>query len=222
MASHLDLGNGPGNNVVHLPSQRHALILIYSFLLPLTILLPPVYGPSIDGTCWLPKDQKEFDYIFMVPLLFYMFIGVVSLIVSICRVNNLAQARRYKLKVIFRLMFYIIVFLGCWLGLTIHEFYYLTQNPDLDIVQGLRWWASLGIALSGLGNSIIWLTNPTLWSAFKKVRFNSSLPSLALVLISSSFREFFRAFVDASFLLSKIFPSFPVSKMRCYKTPRWI
>jgi hypothetical protein len=130
-----------------------------------------VYGPSIDGTCWMPKEQKEFDYVFMIPLLFNMFMGVLALIISICRVNALAQARRYKMKIIFRIMFYIIVFLGCWSGLTVHEFYMLSPTTDPIWLERMRWWASLGISLSGLANAIVWLTNPTIWSAFKKVRY---------------------------------------------------
>lgn len=99
----------------------HFFVWSISGISTLLVGLSKDIGISADGTCWFEVSEK-FHWQFFVPLITYFLLALGATIFSTIRTWNFSHgATRYAVKLLVRMILYVLVFLGAWLGPTVHE-----------------------------------------------------------------------------------------------------
>lgn len=99
----------------------HMFVWTISGVSTLLVGLSKDIGISADGTCWFEVSEK-FHWQFYVPLICYFLLALCATIFSTIRTWNFSHgATRYAVKLLVRMILYVAVFLGAWLGPTVHE-----------------------------------------------------------------------------------------------------
>lgn len=99
----------------------HLFVWMISALSTLLVGLSKDIGISADGTCWFEVSEK-FHWQFYIPLICYFLLALGATIFSTIRTWNFSHgATRYAVKLLVRMILYVLVFLAAWLGPTVHE-----------------------------------------------------------------------------------------------------
>jgi hypothetical protein len=130
-------------------------------------------GASGDGTCWIEKNNDPFRLLFFVPLILFFSLSLASLVLCFLRTQNLpGMSDSSRRGVVLRMISYTGVFLLCWSGPIIHRIQLLAdkkvdpENPNEPTPLMLL--DASGICIQGFANSMVWLTNPSFFTSFKR------------------------------------------------------
>eukprot|EP01113_Clastostelium_recurvatum_P022425 TRINITY_DN2675_c0_g1_i3.p1 TRINITY_DN2675_c0_g1~~TRINITY_DN2675_c0_g1_i3.p1 ORF type:complete len:730 (-),score=189.88 TRINITY_DN2675_c0_g1_i3:24-2213(-) len=152
-------------------------------------------GPSGDGTCWIQDADSPLRLMLFVPLVIYFVLSMSALGVCFLRTrealasasaeeesaNNMyAFDEASRRGMILRMASYVGVFLLCWSGPVVHRSIQFLQGTEdsVENPSALQYWDALGVSVQGFFNAVVWLTNPTFFTSFKRFILHKVLPCL--------------------------------------------
>jgi hypothetical protein len=126
---------------------------------------------SIDADrCGKGGAREHIHAEFYVPVGIYFFMSCISFVLALTRMRTLAQAERYRTKIMLRLSLYVVAIPICWLGPLVYRVYLsftTVDDRDENSCEVLNHWKSISLAAVGFINASIWLSTPDFLQAIK-------------------------------------------------------
>ncbi|KAH3762387.1 Phosphatidylinositol4-phosphate 5-Kinase protein [Pelomyxa schiedti] len=129
----------------------------------IAILAMDQIGSTDEGVCWIKAGVFE-GWFYMFTLV-YLVLAAATIVVALTRISEVGAITMDARKSIIRsMLFYVSVFIVCWIVPTIHSYIYFFTGSYLP---GALFLSQMGIALQGFGNSMVWMSSPTFRRHFK-------------------------------------------------------
>eukprot|EP01125_Pyxidicula_operculata_P009417 TRINITY_DN3100_c2_g1_i1.p1 TRINITY_DN3100_c2_g1~~TRINITY_DN3100_c2_g1_i1.p1 ORF type:complete len:1070 (-),score=279.74 TRINITY_DN3100_c2_g1_i1:466-3675(-) len=166
----------PFTNTLSREKFYHLYVWLFAVVTTVILISTSAQKDSGDGTCWLNGSDERGWFIFIIFLISYQFFAVATLIFAGIRIGNLSKAGDYKIRVLFRMTLYVLVFIIAWMGPIANKIYQLytvfaegSEGPNTASVAAFFLsWDSIGASSQGFANAIVWFSNPTLFTLLKK------------------------------------------------------
>ncbi|KAL6077846.1 PIPK domain-containing protein, variant 3 [Balamuthia mandrillaris] len=123
------------------------------------------WGVSGDGTCWIKGTTNPWRLVFYLPLVIYFILAGCAFIIGLFSVRYMkGESIDTRYRMVIRMFFYVAVFILCWSGPVIHKTAEYWGNES----EGLIYFDGIGASVQGFANALVWLTNPSFYSNFRK------------------------------------------------------